>query len=145
MLPGDIQGPVLVLVKFGISGNLRFLSHAETVSVFQRACVRAGIKLRYSRGFNPRPKLSLPLPRPVGVVSDDDLLCLCIETSASSFDAEGLKAELSSQLPAGCELLSVRAVEGKRPPQPVSARYVLTVSKEYQHKKLRSGLRIIYH
>ena len=65
-----------VIVKFGIKGNLRFLSHAETIRLFERACVRAGIKLVYSQGFNPHPKLSLPLPRTVGVESDDDLLYL---------------------------------------------------------------------
>jgi hypothetical protein len=65
-----------LVVKFKIGGSLRFLSHAETLRVLQRACVRAGINLQYSRGFNPRPKMSLPLPRPVGVESDDELLTL---------------------------------------------------------------------
>ena len=67
---------ILLVIKFKLSGSLRFLSHAEMLKVFQRACVRAGIKIQYSQGFNPRPKLSLPLPRSVGVETDEDLLCL---------------------------------------------------------------------
>ncbi|MBW7991664.1 MAG: DUF2344 domain-containing protein, partial [Planctomycetes bacterium] len=58
---------IMLVIKFRIGGPLRFISHAQTLSVFQRACVRAGIEIRYSQGFNPRPRLSLPLPRPVGV------------------------------------------------------------------------------
>jgi radical SAM-linked protein len=112
-----------VLVKFKVCGNLRFLSHAETVRVFQRACSRAGIKMQYSRGFNPRAKLSLPLPRTVGVESDDDLLCLRIEDGALS----NFKAELSSQLPRGCEVLEVDVAKNSKTPGPCLATYVFPV------------------
>ena len=132
------QNTTLVLVRFKVCGNLRFLSHAETVRVFQRACRRAGIKMRYSRGFNPRAKLSLPLPRTVGVESDDDLLCLRIEDKRASYAkaTEGKQPEdsgakyrtlLSSQLPDGCEVIGVDVANGSRPPQPCLATYVLAV------------------
>ena len=97
-----------MLIKFKIDRHLRFLSHSETMSVFQRACVRAGINLRYSQGFNPRPKLSLPLPRSVGVESDDELLVLKLVGPPESFDADSIMSRLSDQLPDGCRLLSVQ-------------------------------------
>ena len=78
------------------------------MSVFQRACVRAGINLRYSQGFNPRPKLSLPLPRSVGVESDDELLTLKLTVSTESFDGDSIMSRLSEQLPDGCKLLSIQ-------------------------------------
>ena len=124
------QNTTLVLVRFKVYGNLRFLSHAETVRVFQRACRRAGIKMRYSRGFNPRAKLSLPLPRTVGVESDDDLLCLKIrhdQLSNANVLSADIKAGLANQLPRGCEVLGVDVVNGSRPPQPCLATYVLAV------------------
>ena len=129
------------MVKFKIRGNLRLLSHAETAKVFQRACVRAGIKIRYSQGFNPRQKLSLPLPRPVGVESDDDLLCLRVEALAESFDAERFKAGLSEQLPDGCELLSVRVAERKGSLQPEGATYVLPLIEDSRsNSRLRANI-----
>ncbi len=73
---------MLLAVRFKVEGSLRFLSHAETLRLLQRACVRAGLALRYSEGFNPHPKFSLPLPRPVGVESEDELLCLWVEREA---------------------------------------------------------------
>ena len=128
-----------MLIKFKVRGNLRFLSHAETVKVFQRACVRAGIKTAYRRGFNPRPKLSLPLPRSVGVESDDELLCLRVETSASPFNTKRFKAKLSCQLPEGFELLTVSAA-----PAPLgasAATYVLSVRQEYLNEKLKTRIK----
>jgi radical SAM-linked protein len=126
------------VIKFKIRGNLRFLSHAEMLKVFQRACVRAGIKLAYSEGFNPRPKLSLPLPRSVGIETDDDLLCVRVETSASSFDSKQFKDRLSSQLPEGCELLTVS--KAKAPFRAGAATYVLPVHQKYINEKLKSRI-----
>jgi len=129
----------LLVVKFGIGGNLRFLSHAETLRVFQRACVRAGIKIQYSQGFNPHPKLSLPLPRSVGVEADDDLLCIRVDKSTSEL-CDSIKTNLSQQLPEGFELLSVTVPEGKTSFQPCSATYVLEVKREYLDDKLKSRI-----
>jgi len=156
---------ILVLIKFSIRGRLRFLSHAETVKLFQRACVRAGIKIRHRQGFNPRPKLSLPLPRSVGVETDDDLLCLRVaacapeedslfcegspereldkrlESRIASFDTEQFKARLSEQLPEDCKLLSVRAAGAKTSFQPISAVYVFEVRQEYLTEMLNMRIK----
>jgi len=82
------------------------LSHAETLRVFRRACVRAGLDLAYSEGFNPRPAVSLPLPRSVGLVCQDETCCLKLRIS----NDENLKDKLSEQLPAGFEMTSAEAL-----------------------------------
>jgi radical SAM-linked protein len=132
----------LLVVRFKIRGSLRFLSHAETLRVFQRACVRTGIRVRYSEGFNPRPKLSLPLPRPVGVESDEELLCLRVDRDPSpeigEVDASEIQAELAAQLPEGCELLSVSSAKAGTSFQPGSATYVLPVRQEYLNERLQA-------
>ncbi|HPC96361.1 MAG TPA: TIGR03936 family radical SAM-associated protein [Sedimentisphaerales bacterium] len=128
------------VVHFGIGGLLRFLSHAETLRVFERACVRAGVPVKYSQGFNPHPKLSLPLPRPVGVASDDELLVLRL------FDAEGIpvaegqdgarqawedrtKAALSAALPEGLVVHSVALMKSSVSFRPQSAQYVFDLDR----------------
>ena len=133
-----------MLVRFRIRGNLRFLSHAETLKVFQRACVRAGIDIRYSEGFNPHPRLSLPLPRPVGVESDDELLALivsCPPDRTPAQLAEWTSSALAAELPEGCELLSVTAAGGAAMPHPSSATYVLAVGPEYINDELGNTIR----
>jgi len=117
---------------------MRFLSHAQTVRVFQRACVRAGIEIQYSQGFNPRPKLSLPLPRPVGVA-------FRVHKSTSAQEHKCISAQvhksISEQLPEGCELLSVNVVRANTSFQPCSAAYVLAVQQEYLNEKLKTAIR----
>ena len=136
---------ILLIIKFKVRGSLRFLSHAETVKVFQRACVRAGIKIAYSQGFNPRPKLSLPLPRSVGVEVDDDLLCLrCSMLDTQSDLCTSVKTKLSEQLPNSLSIVDCRLsiVNGKSPiPKPCLATYVLAVQQEYLDEKLRSRIK----
>lgn len=141
------------MIKFKVWGALRFLSHAETLRVFQRACVRAGISIRYSQGFNPRPKLSLPLPRPVGVESDDEMLCLSVHRSRLGWGLpnrvtngvpgpaqQEIAAMLSTQLPEGCELLSVSVAQSGASIQPHAATYSLPVCREYLNDKLRATI-----
>ena len=117
---------MLVVIRFRIGESVRFLSHAETMRLFQRACVRAGVQIAYSQGFNPHQKMSLVPPRSVGVESDDDMLCLWLKEGQTGIDAEALK----SALPAGIEITSVETSQAKNIPEPISARYVLKVQEQ---------------
>lgn len=144
---GDGSEAVLVVIEFRVGGNLRFLSHAEIMKVFQRACTRGGIEVRYSQGFNPRPRMSLPLPKTVGVGSEDDLLCLRIEKSTGAQEHKSvselcgsIKARLSEQLPEGIELLSVRVAGPHSSFQPTLATYVLAVRTEYISDDLKARI-----
>jgi len=102
---------------------LRFLSHAETMRLFRRACVRAGVKVAYSQGYNPHQRMSLVLPKSVGVESDDEMLCLWLAEGETGIDKEALRGEL----PDGIEIISVETTQAKNIPEPISARYVMKV------------------
>lgn len=139
---------ILLVIKFRIGGSLRFLSHAETVKVFQRAFVRIGLQIRHSKGFNPRPKLSLPFPRPVGVESDQELLCVQINNNAMTQHnintgefCTSVKARLSGQLPEGLELISVDVIETKKSFQPSSATCIFKIKPEYLHDRLQARIK----
>jgi radical SAM-linked protein len=109
--------------------------------LFQRACVRAAIEVQHSRGFNPRPKLSLPLPKPVGIEVEDDRLCLRVNRDPAITDYRSHVADkLLPHLPEGCELLSVSVADAKVPFQPCGATYVLTTRKECLNAKLRTKM-----
>lgn len=126
---------MLAVIKFKVTGNPRFLSHAQTAEVFRRACARAQIPLKYTQGFNPRPKMSLPLPRTVGVESNDDLLCLGLNTETTD-DLEVVRTQLAQQLPEGFELTAIAPAEAKTSFIPVLATYVFDVSAPSEPKKL---------
>lgn len=122
-------------IRFRIVGPVAMLSHAETFRVLHRACARAGIPVRYSEGFNPHPRLSLPLPRPVGVESEDELLVarLCEDPTASGdrTDSEtAMMQALAEQLPEGMDVLSVALAASNASFVPRSAEYVLPLRVE---------------
>ncbi len=125
---------MLLVIKFRIGGSLKYLSHADTLRVFQRACIRAGIEIRHTQGFNPHPKMSLPLPRPVGVESEEELLVLQVSHGQ---DEVQIKAGLCEQLPEGIELVSVTIDEANKSFQPCSATYILKLQPQYLNGTLK--------
>lgn len=59
---------------FEKTGNAVWMSHLDLMRVFQRAFKRAGLPLKHTQGFNPRPSVSIALPLSVGVESVCELL-----------------------------------------------------------------------
>ena len=106
-----------------MAGDVRFLSHHDFMRLLARAAARASLPLAYTQGFNPHPKLSVPLPRPVGVAARSELLVLALAEDA---DAPAVLA-LGGQLPPGVRLLRVEALASGAAPRVRSARYELAL------------------
>ena len=66
---------------FEKTGSAVWMSHLDLMRLFQRAFKRAGLPLKHTQGFNPRPSVSIALPLSVGVDSVCELL---------DFDLEGV-------------------------------------------------------
>jgi radical SAM-linked protein len=117
-----------LVAKFDVTGSLRFVSHQEMLRVWQRALIRAGLPVCFSEGFNPHPRISLPLPRSVGIEAKDEIACVCIEHGENeSLDAGTLQTLISGQLPVGCTLMKVEVQSGKADYQATGATYFLPV------------------
>ncbi len=114
-------------IRFAIEGDLRFISHHDTLRLFKRALARAGIDVRYSEGFNPQPKLMIALPRPVGVASRDELLVVGMASEAESSD---VLAGLAEQMPQGARLLEVRKLNPQDRLRPCGTSYELPIEQE---------------
>ena len=125
-----------LVIRFKIKGSLRFLSHHETMVMFQRTFARARIELCYSAGFNPRPRLSLPLPRSVGMLSDAELACAQV-AQEPCLDPEWVKEQICRQMPQGCEITSVELLPGKVSYRPVSAVYVFSLACSNGDERIR--------
>ncbi len=59
-----------------------WMSHLDLMRVFQRGFKRAGLPLTHTKGFNPRPSVSIALPLSVGVESRCELLDFDLEGDA---------------------------------------------------------------
>ncbi len=108
-----------------IEDDLRFLSHHDVMRAVERIAARAELPVRFSQGFNPRPGLSLPCPRPVGVASRSDLLVIALEQDIQ--DPSGLLKSMNAHAPAGMRFLRARMLESRRSPQPERIDYELDI------------------
>lgn len=113
------------MLVFSLGGDLRFISHHDTLRLFRRALARADIPVRYSEGFNPHPKVMIPLPRPVGVASRDEALVL--ETNRI-IDPEQALQRLQEKTPDDIDLISLRRLESGEQMEPSHVRYRLDLS-----------------
>jgi len=52
----------------------------------ERLAVRSALPLHYSQGFNPRPMISLPAARQVGIAGDEEILCINFDTELQPAD-----------------------------------------------------------
>ena len=109
--------------RFRIFGNARFLSHQETMRTITRAIVRSGIAMVYSQGFNPHPRFSLPLPRNVGLGSDDELFYTRVEPCSACVDSATYAKLLAPELPDGFELNDVELHQKNVSYQPSEVEY----------------------
>jgi radical SAM-linked protein len=55
-----------IRMTFDQTGLLKYISHLDTMRLFERACRRADMPLELTQGFNPHPKISIIPARPVG-------------------------------------------------------------------------------
>ncbi len=74
----------MLRARFEKTGNAVWMSHLDLMRLFQRAFKRAGLHLKHTQGFNPRPSVSIALPLSVGVESVCELLDFEIEDTAVS-------------------------------------------------------------
>lgn len=105
-----------------MEGDARFLSHHDMMRLMERAAARAELPLKYSRGFNPRPRLSLALPRPVAVSSRCELVVVELASPASGPD---WARRLSEALPQGVEVLRAELLPAGSRPRVAAATYEL--------------------
>ena len=86
---------------FEKKGRAVWISHLDTMRLFQRAFKRSGFHLKHTQGFNPRPSVSIALPLSVGVESycelldfeleDPDVTCSDIEKKLNTNLIDGVR------------------------------------------------------
>ena len=90
---------------FEKTGNALYISHLDLMRAFQRAFKRAGLALTHTKGFNPRPSVSIALPLSLGVESRCELLDFELEGEKPG--NEEICRRLNEALIDGVRVLSV--------------------------------------
>lgn len=86
-------------------GTAIWISHLDLMRLFQRAFKRAGLRLKHTQGFNPRPSVSIALPLSVGVESCCELLDF--ELDGQEYTNEDIRDMLNNALVDGIHVIDV--------------------------------------
>jgi len=99
-----------LLIKYGKEGPLSYLSHLELTRSIERSFRRAGINVRMSSGFNPRPKFSYGPALPVGTGSCAEYMLVDLEDEIPENE---LLNRISCVLPKGLAIYIAKYIEKK--------------------------------
>ncbi|MBW1785801.1 MAG: TIGR03960 family B12-binding radical SAM protein [Deltaproteobacteria bacterium] len=106
--------------------NARHLSHLELATVFLRAMKRADIRLVYSEGFHPMPKLSFVNALPVGVESLHESVDIAIFRDR---DQGAFVKRVNEQLPSGIRITSAETIApGEKKSKLTESHFIITTN-----------------
>lgn len=117
-------------LTFTKEGYIRYTSHLDMLRLFNRAFKRSGIKLEYSKGFNPHPRISFAQPLSLGYTSLGELLEFQTE---ESFETPVIAEKLGRELPRGIAVMECVKISetGKSLASRVThAEYIIKISPE---------------
>ncbi len=93
--------------RFTKTGEAAFLSHLEIMGVLKRALSRSRVKIRFSEGYHPQPKLALGQPTPTGVESLSEYFDIEIEGNIHP----EFVCQMNATLPRGLQVLSFEKLD----------------------------------
>lgn len=120
---------------FSKRGALRYAGHLDLHRIWERAARRAKLRLKYSEGFHPQPKIQLASALPLGFSSRGEVADLWL-WDAPSDALERLRAAL----PPGMEIFSMEEVDVHAPAlqtQVFAAEYEAVLLDEESEDALR--------
>lgn len=99
---------MLVRLKYSKTQEGRFLSHLDLLRTMERTFRRAGLKLAFSEGFNPHPKMSFASALAVGVTSSGEYADVELREDMS---LQELRERLQEALPSALEIQEIKPIE----------------------------------
>jgi len=99
-------------ITFATAYALVYVSVLELGTIWERTLRRARLPLRYSMGFNPRPRMHFAAPLPVGCGSERDLLDLWLTEPRT---ADQIARAVAAVLPPHLTVVSIEPVDEQTP------------------------------
>ena len=96
---------------FEKTGNAVYISHLDLMRLFQRSFKRAGLSLKHTQGYNPRPSVSIALPLSLGVESSCELLDFELEGETVAYNE--IRDRLNAALTDGIRVLEIYEAKNK--------------------------------
>ncbi len=106
-------------ISFSKLDQAKYFGHLEMVKIFFRAIRRAGIPVKYSEGYHPKPLISFEDALPIGLESLKEVFSLYVHDNIKS---QSIVNGLNRHLPEGLRVIDCHiasTVSSKKPFEPV--------------------------
>jgi radical SAM-linked protein len=127
-------------ITFAKGEEVKYISHLDTMRLWERALRRAKMPLLHSEGYNPRPRISIASPLAVGFTGEKELMDLILERPISPLD---FATSVRHQLPLGVTVSEVEEVYSALPSlqsQVHSAEYHIVVETSETGEEIQNRL-----
>ncbi len=81
--PGDNTNLAKYRIYYSRLGDARHFGHLELAKIMRRGIRRTGIKVAYSKGFNPSMQMSFDDPLPIGMESQEEFFNITAEATTT--------------------------------------------------------------
>ncbi len=123
-----------IRVRFKKTGYCKYISHLDLVRCMSRAVKKADLPMWYTKGFNPHPYMSFPLPLPLGFEGQNEILDIKLD---DKMENDMILSLLNENLPEGIRITKVSS-----PKDPVrDIKYALYQMKFSEDGKTSDDLR----
>ncbi|NLF83500.1 MAG: DUF2344 domain-containing protein [Candidatus Gastranaerophilales bacterium] len=123
-------------LKISKTGNLKFISHLDWQKMLYHATRKAGLKINFSQGFNPAPKISIAIALPLFIEGKNEYVDIELQEEIAD---NIIKKKLNSVLPTESQISRIARLEGKKEglqKQVKWAEYSATPEDELSLKKI---------
>ena len=103
-----------VRVRFSKTGKVRFVSHRDVARIWERALRKAEIRVAYTEGFSPRPRVSFGLALATGYESEAEYLDMdLVDEPQIDHQVWALQIcrQLDLALPKGVDIVAAEVVD----------------------------------
>ena len=94
-------------ITFQKNAEIIFTSALDLQKIWERSLRRANLKVKYSEGFHPQPKIQLAVPLPVGFQGSNELIDIWFNEDIINND---VLERLQKTLPTGIDLISIEEI-----------------------------------
>jgi radical SAM family uncharacterized protein/radical SAM-linked protein len=120
-------------VSFSKEREAKYFGHLELIRIFLRAIRRAGIPIKFTQGFHPKPKISFEDPLPVGLESLNEKFYVSLRGDVKP---QSIIGRLNKHLPGGIRVLNCHLAPAKPVSNEVSsATYLITKKDGFFNEK----------
>jgi len=116
----------IVRMKFAKAGLIKYITHHDLFRIFQRSINMLNLPIKYSQGFNRRPKISFGFPIPMSYAAFEEYVDMIFLRSISD-----IKSQFNKVLPEGLKIIFQEQIERKTPSIMIDTKEIIYKVKFY--------------